>query len=622
MRFPLFRRLSHLIHRRAKSEPLTGIGVEPLDALTRSYSLSNIGEQARPSSFEPSVTQIMIPPPHALNTPPGSPTFIYPTDVTTLSQRILELEHQLGQLKVENSQLKDANNALKFDTELLQEQLSFLENAERPLSSDVRLITKEALEILKTQARRCIEMDRFVRTVISLGLQTEEPIFPRVHKAIIAGETHDEALVDAIRDAAAKPGTPWVTIIPAVIGPRTNEQYLSAINMTLQSRKENRELQGVKKFWKNVAKEDPANADLVTPSSSNLSAVQAVLSEKRQQAVDDLLAQLRNGSVPIRSQIVSQSAVKSSDMPRPESVVLSASMDSTKLLGGNATVPHTEPGVVVSSSDSSTVLPYLRDDSLASLPALASQTFKQELKASHSRERFSISTTYKHALAPRDLNLPSIPEKPIEPAYTLPEFPHDFSGSSDLGFFGPSASSAVSSSNGSSKHVERGSLSALEEEESVESDAEADIDIPDVTLVNDSVTVDAAKSLSPTKKSLLPVRVMNSSRQNSFILESPTKARPVRSPSKLPLSPRKVTRPPTPPTKATRAASALKYPSSPSRLQPPSSPSLRKPSISSMKKTTPGTPVKGAMKETSPLRIRKKEKRMSPMRRLSRMVLG
>lgn len=333
-----------------------------------------------------------------------------PYNLASVSQRILQLEHELCQLKTENSQLTDANNALKFDTELLQEQLSFLENAERPLSSDVRLITKEALEILKTQARRCIEMDRFVRTVISLGLQTEEPVFPRVHKAIIAGDTHDEALVDAIRDAAAKPGTPWATIIPAVIGPRTNEQYLSAINMTLQSRKENRELQGVKKFWKNVAKEDPANADLVTPSSSNLSAVQAVLSEKRQHAVDDLLVQLRNGSVPIRSQIVSQSAMQSSEMPRPKSIVLSASMDSTRLLNGSATVPRPEPGVIVSSSDSSTVLPYLRD---ASLPALASQTFKQELKASHSRERFSISTTYKHALAPRDLNLPAIPEKPV-----------------------------------------------------------------------------------------------------------------------------------------------------------------------------------------------------------------
>lgn len=424
MRFPLLRRLSLLIHRRARSEDFTGFSpVAPLDALTRSYSLSNLGEQAgTASTWETVVPQITIPPPHALHTPSDSPVIAYPPvdserrpyKLAAVSQRILELEHELGQLKADNAHLKDDNSALKFDLELLQEQLGFLENAERPLSSDVRLITKEALEILKRQARRCSEMDRFVRTIIDLGLKTEKPIFPRVHNAIMTGATHDEAVVEAIREAAAKPDSPWATIIPAVIGPRTNEQYLSALNMTIQCRRENKDLQNVKKFWKNVAKEDPANGNLVTPSSSNLSSIQVILPEKRQRAVDDLLAKLRNGTIPMRSQVITQSSMVAPSIPTSNKITepsntyhdLSASSGSEH--DTRPTISPSEIGVTINAcaSDISATLAYLRDSSVPSLPPLASQRFKEELIASHSSERFSISTTYKykHVLGSRDLN--------------------------------------------------------------------------------------------------------------------------------------------------------------------------------------------------------------------------
>ncbi|KAK0213097.1 hypothetical protein DFS33DRAFT_1229113, partial [Desarmillaria ectypa] len=169
------------------------------------------------------------------------------------------------------------------------------------------------------------------------------PVFPRVYKAVMAGEAHDEAVVEVIRDAASKPGSPWSSIIPAVIGPRTNDQYTSALNMTLECRRENRELQAVKKFWKGVAKEDEANADLITPSASTLSSVRVALSEDRQHAVDNLLTKLRDGTIPLRSQVVRQATVPSE--PNLSNVTANGS-------GVAASLPflHSKPST---SSDSS-----------------------------------------------------------------------------------------------------------------------------------------------------------------------------------------------------------------------------------------------------------------------------
>ena len=432
MRFPILRRLSLLIHRRAKSEPFAGnTPVEPLDSLTRSFSLNTMAEQARHSGFESSFQQIVLPPPHALHTPPRSPAIAqnspaFASDtlspgthkLAAVSQRILELEYQVNQLKAENDHLKTANNSLRFDAELLQEQLSFLENSERPLPSDARLVKKGVLDNLNATAKRCLQMEKFVRSVVELGLKTEGAVFPRIHEAILAGETHDEAVVQAIRDAAANPDSPWSTLIPAVIGPRTNQQYLSALSMTLQFRRENKDLQAFKKFWKGVAKEDPANTNLITPSTSAISTVQVVLPNDRQRAVDDLLVKLRNGSIPLRGQVLSQAVDSESSLAHSDivssssSIVITASSfprppTTRSIATRRTTPPASEEQRTLQQSESivSITLPYLNSFS-SSLPPLASQRFKEELVASHSSERFYLSISHKRTS--RDLAAPPV----------------------------------------------------------------------------------------------------------------------------------------------------------------------------------------------------------------------
>ncbi len=662
MRFSLLRRFSHLIHRRTRSDTfIINSPIQVVDGVTRSFSLNNVGEPARPSAldsfipnnpFDTTFLASESPTPFSPTNPQTKSPIPTSQKLTAVNRRILELESEIARLSSENVHVKAANNALKFDTELLAEQLGFLENAERPLSSDVRLITKEALNMLKNEAIKCAEMEKLVKSLIDLGLQTEEPVFPRVYKAVMAGEPHDEAVVEAIRDAASKPTSPWSSIIPAVIGPRTNDQYISALNMTLQCRRENRELQAVKKFWKGVAKEDEANADLITPSASTLSAVHVPLSQDRQHAVDNLLTKLRDGTIPIRSQVLRQATV-----PLEPNLSNAAANESDVFASLPSLHPEPSTSSDISVSQSSSSGP--------SLAPLASQKFKEELIASHSSERFSIgsiTTSYKQVrpvLASRDLNRPSAPAgKPsekvlgkrkvteiiqhapvsvihsccksvlmaplqtdaiFEPAcsndvtestsklqYTLPDFPHDFSsGSSELDVFSlctPARANPVN--NG-------GNLGGTTSRDTT----------PDTTLIN------IANSSSSTRGEADTTFVEDTNNNSATETKYPTTPSPKK--SLLPVlkkAPRRLSV-----TFATK-------PQSPARPSSPSS--LRKPTISSMRKTVPpvSKPIAGHMKPTSPLRIKKKVNRAAPvppvppvmkdgrlktsMKRLSRMVAG
>ncbi|KII85931.1 hypothetical protein PLICRDRAFT_76349, partial [Plicaturopsis crispa FD-325 SS-3] len=106
-----------------------------------------------------------------------------------------------------------------------------------------------------------------------------------------SGQSADDMLVDAIKSAAAQPESPWARIMPAITGPRTPEQYTSAINMTLKARKELSESKALVQFWKKTAQEGDEHADVITPSPSQLPLALERLDQGRQTAVDDLLAQ-------------------------------------------------------------------------------------------------------------------------------------------------------------------------------------------------------------------------------------------------------------------------------------------------------------------------------------------
>ncbi|KII92383.1 hypothetical protein PLICRDRAFT_63110, partial [Plicaturopsis crispa FD-325 SS-3] len=135
------------------------------------------------------------------------------------------------------------------------------------------------------------QYSKFLGLMINIGLH--EPVLDKTRTALENGATDvDEVLVEAIKEAAAIPDSPWARIMPAIVGPRTEEQYIAAVNMALKARKSLQESKRAAKWWKAQAiKSERARVDgLVTPSPSSISVVLEKLSPERQAAVDDLIS--------------------------------------------------------------------------------------------------------------------------------------------------------------------------------------------------------------------------------------------------------------------------------------------------------------------------------------------
>lgn len=95
-----------------------------------------------------------------------------------------------------------------------------------------------------------------------VDIKLHEPVLGHAAEAVKEAADAEEALIDAVRVAATKKASAWSRIIPAIVGPRSPEHYLSALML----QKDLHESEKVASFWKTTAKLDPVNADTITPS--------------------------------------------------------------------------------------------------------------------------------------------------------------------------------------------------------------------------------------------------------------------------------------------------------------------------------------------------------------------
>ncbi|KAG1776936.1 hypothetical protein EV702DRAFT_295325 [Suillus placidus] len=153
--------------------------------------------------------------------------------------------------------------------------------------------------------------------------------------------TADHILVDAIGDAVHDPEALLSSLKPAVIGHPVQEQYQSALHMTLSVRRKVRAQKKVSKFWKRLAQEDDRYADTVTPSSSNISSVREPLTPARQHAVDALIARRREANTGTARYIFGGPSVQGGlVLPGSASDVGSAASSAS---GSTVQLQHTPP---------------------------------------------------------------------------------------------------------------------------------------------------------------------------------------------------------------------------------------------------------------------------------------
>ena len=228
---------------------------------------------------------------------PRVSTFV--TAFNALRVQFSHLKHLIYGMETENNELRHANMVLRSDSQALEQELSNFRAeyyAER-LQSKVRIqcarADKDKIIILTDKLEQA---EKFIMAMVDIKMH--EPVLGRAAEAVKEGADAEEALIDAVRVAATKKGSAWSRIIPAIVGPRSPEHYLSAINLALMLQKDLHESEKVASFWKTTAKLNPINADIMTPSPSLLSEVggQDVEHSISEQAVlDEMIACLTNG---------------------------------------------------------------------------------------------------------------------------------------------------------------------------------------------------------------------------------------------------------------------------------------------------------------------------------------
>ena len=209
------------------------------------------------------------------------------------------LKRRIYGMETENNELKHINMVLRSDSQALEQELSNYraEYYAELFQSKVRIqcarADKDKIIILNDKLEQA---EKFIMAMVDIKLH--EPVLGRAAEAVRGGADAEEALIEAVRVAATKKGSAWSRIIPAIVGPRSPEHYLSAINLALMLQKDLHEREKISSFWKKIAQSDPANANTITPSSSLLSEVggeDVEHSISEQAVLDEMIALLANG---------------------------------------------------------------------------------------------------------------------------------------------------------------------------------------------------------------------------------------------------------------------------------------------------------------------------------------
>ncbi|KJA27854.1 hypothetical protein HYPSUDRAFT_62894 [Hypholoma sublateritium FD-334 SS-4] len=217
--------------------------------------------------------------------------------LNALKSRFLHLSRRVRSLEAINSSLEAENAAVRAEIALLRDEL---QTSRVRLYAEVEQRRKDALYIqqvderindLVSQVRRYGD---FIHILAGIGINN--PVY-RAALSIMSNAEAEDALVASIMKAAKDKQSPWSQIVPAVVEPRSPEQCVSAINLTLRTRKDLREREKVCEFWKTTAELETSNTNLLTPSTLmdiNCSCNPDVPSKVKPTVLDDMLKDLKN----------------------------------------------------------------------------------------------------------------------------------------------------------------------------------------------------------------------------------------------------------------------------------------------------------------------------------------
>ncbi|KAF5377744.1 hypothetical protein D9757_009384 [Collybiopsis confluens] len=371
MRFGIFRRFSHLVHRRTKSDSAVVVTQTPGSAISSSVSLDGLQTRlfdivlppAPPLSLltlspRPQSSSVVTPLSLAFGGP-KSPPFTRADNDTLL--RLSAAQKQASDLAAHSSHLKASIQAL-------QARELHVDGAARKAKNDLErvrsLVNRQKRRSAELESQINLKKQELAQCKAFAEAMTEAGLTSLARSEYRNKDDLEETAVEAIREASDDTTGTWYKIMSFITGPRTQKNYVNAINMALQTRQEVRHWKKVTNFWKRTAREGKTKGSVPTPSSSNLSEIRETLSDERKRAVQELREKRKTlGLNPTTSN---------------ESVVLPYRLSDSH-------PSFTSVMATMSAVDSSRE--NLNMELSSRLPPLASDIFKRELISSHSSQR-------------------------------------------------------------------------------------------------------------------------------------------------------------------------------------------------------------------------------------------
>ncbi|KAJ7217676.1 hypothetical protein GGX14DRAFT_437739 [Mycena pura] len=140
---------------------------------------------------------------------------------TRIGQPVLKLaavKERMEFLETANERLQQRIESYKTDVEMLSSSVTYFSSecyAGLLTIRDLRVRSRQDAEILSAQEQQLCQLKKFVGLMVEIGLH--EPVLARAHGEVLKGgkENFEPALVDAIRAAAARPGSAWGEILSA-----------------------------------------------------------------------------------------------------------------------------------------------------------------------------------------------------------------------------------------------------------------------------------------------------------------------------------------------------------------------------------------------------------------------
>ncbi|PFH50588.1 hypothetical protein AMATHDRAFT_85705 [Amanita thiersii Skay4041] len=189
----------------------------------------------------------------------------------------LKNDYQFFKLKAKNT----AEELIRCKTDYDVKRASNIKLMKQLEATRQEMYNKLVVEELKVAQFKC-----FVSAMIDIKL--DESVSKRACRALQSGQSADAALVATIKEAS-KEGSPWATIIPAIVGDRPPELFLT---VKRRADLEKRLSESDKKSERIIARMDTQNNNTDTPSFSSLYPVLVTCCVKEEPEVkigDDIL---------------------------------------------------------------------------------------------------------------------------------------------------------------------------------------------------------------------------------------------------------------------------------------------------------------------------------------------